>query len=119
MKNLDQIRAQHALDQVNKKEIMKAYADRVPSMIVNNGLLATAAFAATDNQKERIGPVISAVCSHLRQLKLSNAEDDSPRSLCKDLADKSSEHLRVATDEALAYLSYLKRFAKKPKSGGD
>lgn len=115
MKNLDQVRAIHAYESGEKLE--KSYVDRVPSMIVNNGLLATAAFAATDNQKERIGPVIRAVALYLKSQKLTSAE--TPADLCKDLANKSSEQLRLATDEALAYLSFLKRFAKKKSQGGE
>lgn len=115
MKNLDQIRAAHALTAGEKLD--KSYVDRVPSMIVNNGLLATAAFAATENQKKRIGPVIEVVAQYLKSRGMTTAEESAD--LCRDLANKSSEQLRLATDEALAYLSFLKRFAKKKSQGGE
>ncbi len=112
MTNLDQIRAQHAIKV--GESLDKAYVDRLPSMIVNNGLLAAAAFSRTENQKEKLGKVVAAVAEHLKSRGLLRSEGEaSATTLCKELSEGSSATLRMATAEALAYLSFLKRFAKK------
>lgn len=114
MENLDQVRAQHAHGKAGMVD--KAYVDRLPSMIVNNGLLAAAAFAATDNQKDKLGQVVAAVADYLKSRGLLRGENTA-ENLCRELSAQPSEVLRIATAEALAYLCFLKRFAK-PKNKG-
>lgn len=106
MINLDQIRAQNAL----KAKADKKGADKLPALIVNNGLLAAAAFA--HKKAEHLGDAMNAVVKHLRAPginQLTKAND--ARGLVEELSGADSSRLRLATAETLAFLSYLKRFA--------
>ena len=49
MKNLEQIRAARAL--ADERNTTKRDVTKLPALIINNGLLATAAFAAETNDK--------------------------------------------------------------------
>lgn len=106
--NIDQIRARNALrssgvaTQESEGDALSGY----PSLIINNGLIATLAFSVDKGgQHERIA---SAIADHLKDrgiVKTSNAEN-----LRDKLCGSESSTLRLATTEALAFLSYLKRF---------
>ncbi len=111
MQNLDQIRAANALeaaDRVREKAVTK-----LPAMIVNNGLLAAAAFAMAKSE-ELIG-AMNAVAVHLADPRIGRLPENakSTEALIRHLVSPGtgSDRLRLATSEALAYLSYLKRFA--------
>lgn len=115
MKNLDQIRAANAIDAVigkgvNNGEIVK----KVPAYIMNNGLLATAAFAS--ESKGGYEDVFKAVIRHLkdpRVEKLPEKMEESSDALIRYLVKKDSSVLRDITMETMAYLNYLRRFAGK------
>ena len=116
LENLDQIRAAHAVAIAGS--IDRQSVTRLPSMIVNNGLLAAAAFADQrssndESQKPGLKKAMDAVASYLRERKLTSGNDTG--SLIRDLCSKGKtpQELQLATDEALAYLSFLKRFATK------
>ena len=117
MKNLDQIRAANAINAdndigkgVNNGEVVK----KVPAYIMNNGLLATAAFAS--ESKGGYEDVFKAVICHLKDRrvgKLPKEVEGSSASLIRYLVDKDSSVLRDITMETMAYLNYLRRFAGK------
>lgn len=143
MRNLEQIRAKIALEAAEKigtgSEGGRAVAKKVPAQIVQNGILPTLAFTIEkvkneglvrekdgyyrkDGKFEKCGyaNVFVSVMEDLRQT-------DNDLSLCdgdltcwfKGLCEKSSVELRRVTEESLAYLNYLRRFAKPDEKNGD
>jgi CRISPR-associated protein Cmr5 len=125
MHNLDQIRAENALLATGHKSppapqqrltpVEDRAVTKLPALIVNNGLLATAAFA---RKSDELLHAMDAVARHLADLRIHRLSPQSTRTeaLVNELASSSSQKLRLASEEALAYLSYLKRFAKKENS---
>lgn len=109
MKNLEQIRAAHALK--NAESIDKRVVNGVPALIVNNGLLAAAAFA--NDGRDEILKVMDAVASYLAQEGYLSEGHNNTKGMIDDLTQKDSIHLQRAGAEALAYLGFLKRFATK------
>jgi CRISPR type III-B/RAMP module-associated protein Cmr5 len=119
MQNLDQIRARNALkvaSNVQKKSVTK-----LPALIVNNGLLAAAAFAR--DKSEGLLRAMNALAAHLLDPEINRIEAIPQNERARDYAgstddllhylkNQNSDRLRLATDESLAFLSYLKRFAK-------
>ena len=111
MTNLEQVRAKHALDamerisQSDKKGRGKRGGDALssfPALILNNGLLATVAYCK--KQGEGYEAISGEIARHLGY----GGSDE----LLRHLANSESAELRLKTAEALAYLNYLRRFAK-------
>lgn len=121
MNNLDLIRAKNALEAchsidggANDGEVVK----KVPSYIINNGLLAAAAFANENaRKKEKSGyeDVFKAIVKHLVSIKRIDSIPESSEGLIKYLVSQDSAKLRDVTAETMAYLNYLRRFASKKK----
>lgn len=118
MNNLDLIRAKNALDArnigsgVNDGEVVK----KVPSYIINNGILAAAAFAKETGTGYE--DVFKAVVAHLKSIKrIPGNTPDSSDGLIRYLVSQDSAKLRDVTAETMAYLNYLRRFASKKKEG--
>jgi len=112
MKNLEQIRAAAALPVA--LGLRRSAISKLPGLILNNGLLATAAFCnAQGGGENRIDQLTAmrAVAGHLatRGIVGNQVNDISP--MIADLSARNSIDLQRATSEALAFLSYLKRFA--------
>ena len=95
---------------MNRKAVTK-----LPAMIVNNGLLAAAAFAK--DRSEELRDAMNAVAEHLADRRIGHLPEASRTTdaLLGHLVGPGvgSDRLRLATSEALAYLSYLKRFANR------
>ncbi|MEI6396254.1 MAG: type III-B CRISPR module-associated protein Cmr5 [Verrucomicrobiota bacterium] len=114
--NLEQIRAKHALDRAADVKKQNSEGDCLsgyPSLVINNGLLATLAFSL-DKEKQH-ARVANAVAYHLHKLgTVSQTGNGAPSaSTLRDALTKAdSQTLRRATVEVLAFLAYLKRFAK-------
>lgn len=114
MQNLEQIRAAAALDfyaqrvrnRRNRQTRGREDGDVVrglPSLVLNNGLLATMAYA-----QERQGDYaefMNEIGRFLVQRGLIQGDD-----YIRVLSNVDSITLRRATQEALAYLAFLKRF---------
>lgn len=123
MKNFEQIRAKNALDW--KDKIRKGKGDgenvakKVPVMILDNGIIAAAAFAL--EKDEGYADVFRAIACHLKdsniQLLESTFPSDSLKNLITHLTTRSSSELRLITAETIAFLNYLRRFVKKEKKG--
>lgn len=119
MKNFEQIRAKNALSQ--KDTIGKAVGGgknphkKVPVLILQNGLIAAAAFSL--EKGEGFKHVFNAVIAHLSDVKLYNESDKSLEGFIKFLTQKSCSQsdFRLITAETMAYLSYLRRFVKVDK----
>ena len=112
MKNLEQIRAKNALEAAdkyafkgkNEGDIVK----KVPTMILENGILASAAFA--QEAGKGYNSVFNAIIDHLKDMSLMPAnKSDILQWMTSDL---NSSQLRAITSEVMAYLNYLRRFAK-------
>ena len=145
VRNFEQVRAKVALMAAGKigtgSEGGLAVAKKVPAQIVQNGLLAALAFAiekvnggglvrADDGYYRKDGSfdkcgyanTFVSVMEDLRETgnDLGICSGDLSEWL-KALCEKSSVELRLVTEEALAYLNYLRRFAKpetkKPQQG--
>jgi hypothetical protein len=122
MQNLEQIRARNALDFARREgskvigpqggEVIK----KLPSHILNHGLLATAAYSFT----EKIGWQVTfdAIAQHLADASIAIV----PGARVKDRAtlleyltsrDTTSETLKHATAETMAWLQYARRFVRR------
>jgi len=131
MKNLEQIRAAGALrfwapDQgqppaargVNNGDVIS----KLPSLVISNGLLSTIAFAKSKGVNSGHFELMREVCRFLSSPARRTLPDPPARRVNEDDLDPyirlltegeaaTSARLQMATDEALAYLGYLKRFA--------
>lgn len=125
MKNLEQVRARNALAyaaaegrQTRGKEggnVLK----KLPALILSNGLLASGAFAFAQKPDSGWSTCFDHLAQHLADPEIKVCPD------CKDLktlmeylsGKADSNTLKHATDEALAWLSYARRF--EPRREGD
>lgn len=120
MKNLQQVRAAHALGKANALD--KRHINKIPALILSNGLLPAAAFTIDGESRKEMLDAFAAVAEHLceRGYLAANSPGQKPRervvSMIRQLSTKNSAELQRATAESLAYLGFLKRFALK---GGD
>jgi len=110
--NIDQIRAKNALSvtaqNAKKKGSEGDNLSGYPSLIINNGLIATIAFSLDKGkQHERIADVIAY---HLNDREILKATD--AKTLRDALCNCNAFTLQQATHEALRFLSYLKRFQR-------
>lgn len=123
MKNFEQIRAKNALawkDKIGKgKGDGENVAKKVPVMILDNGIIAAAAFAL--EKGEGYADVFKAIISHLKDDDIHLIENsflpDNLKGFITHLAASSSSELRLITAETTAFLNYLRRFVKKEKKG--
>jgi hypothetical protein len=119
MQNLEQVRARNALALADKGfvagdkggEIIK----KVSPLIQNHGLLATTAYSYSE--KEGWQKVFDAIAQHLadKDIAIVEAGCTNRGDLMKFLTRKetTSETLKLATAEAMAWLTYARRFVKK------
>jgi len=114
MKNLEQIRAANALNPA--KELSRSAVNKLPAMILANGLLATAAFCnAVGGGENRadMKKALEATARHLASRGHLSSETKTVAEMIEDLSKRTSYELQRATAEALAFIAYLKRFAPK------
>jgi CRISPR type III-B/RAMP module-associated protein Cmr5 len=114
MKNLEQIRAANALEPA--KELSRSAVNKLPAMILANGLLATAAFCNAEGGGENRGDMkkaLEATAKHLANRGHLTPETKTVAGMIEDLSKRTSHELQRATAEALAFIAYLKRFAPK------
>ena len=119
MQNLEQIRARNALSfahqgavsGVNAGEVIK----KVAPLIQNHGLLATAAYSFTE--KEGWQRVFDAIALHLADKDIAvishTVKDRHGWMTFLTETGTTSETLKLATTEAMAWLTYARRFVKK------
>jgi len=113
MQNLEQIRAAAALKPAEGLD--RSAVNKLPALIIANGLLATAAFCQAEGGGENrrdMKRALDATAAHLARQDRVGASVKTTEDLIKDLAGRDSHHLQQATAEALAFLAYLKRFAR-------
>ena len=122
VRNLEQIRAKNAYaarDEIGTgKEGGRAVAKKVPAMIVANGFIGALAFAIEDNGGYLT--VFKAIIGHLHDAHLNcGIGATEPGSFLDELCGRDADTLRAVTAESLAYLNYLRRFAKPGKDESD
>ncbi len=132
LQNLEQIRARHALDFAQQVAAGKAIASgkeggdairKIPAMIMASGLLAAIAFAIEERKKKNGAPgemeprskghraIFDAIAQHLASVEIDIAPGVADaRELIDHLSEQESQTLKLATDEALAWLAYARRF---------
>jgi CRISPR-associated protein Cmr5 len=114
MKNLEQLRAANALEPA--RNLDRSAINKLPALILANGLLATAAFCEAESSGEGRGYMkraMDATADHLAKRGLLASGKTTTKGLIEDLRGRDSHHLQRATTEALAFIAYLKRFAPK------
>ena len=119
MQNLVQVRARNALEFSREPLPGQQGGDvikNIPHQIMNHGLLAVAAFGFAANQQS-VGKTFDAIAKHLADPSIGLLPPDKTdrHGLMQFLTDKTttSEALKLATAEAMAWLAYAKRFVKK------
>ena len=99
----------------------KKVVSKVASMILANGFIGAMAFAIS-NERQGHEAVFEAILDHLKNSN-RNYEIDTGncRNFLKGISDirVPADVLRAVTDESLAYLNYLRRFAKPGKDEED
>lgn len=126
MKNLEQIRARNALALARETILQgKQGGDmikKVPSLILNHGLLATAAFSYSEKSEAWV-TLFAAIARHLSDPEIAILPNGhvTRDKLMSTLTgkDATSELLKRATAETMAWLSYARRFVKKSKANRD
>jgi CRISPR/Cas system CMR-associated protein Cmr5 small subunit len=125
MKNLEQVRAASALAYANAGmntrgaqggEVVK----KLPALIMSNGLLAAGAFAYAKGEGEGWYVCFDHLARHLAHpdVGVLPQTKNNLANLMDHLAKEAdSAVLKQATEEALAWLCYAKRFVKKPEGG--
>ncbi|MCX6865142.1 MAG: hypothetical protein NTV46_02795 [Verrucomicrobia bacterium] len=129
MKNLEQVRAQSAIQFADDVAAGRSAAHgaeggeaikKIPPMIMANGLLAALAFAleVDKNGLKRDGyaSIFSALAKHLagEPIAIAHGVTDAT-SLIRHLTESDSATLKLATAEALEWLGYARRFVKPPE----
>ena len=119
MRNLEQIRAKNAYAWRDKigtgNEGGRAVAKKVPAQIIQNGFLGALAFAV-ENKGSGYENVFKAILDHLKKAGLDHGLPcESLQGFLDALCGKDADVLRAVTAESLAYLNYLRRFAKPGK----
>ncbi|OQW96510.1 MAG: hypothetical protein BWK77_04395 [Verrucomicrobia bacterium A1] len=125
MRNLDQLRAAHAIGKRNESipgadggEVVK----KVPMLIRQNGLLAALAFACEFKKREwkneghhRVFQFVVEYLAQCPTLRVPDTIDGEDSVVCYNqwLTGRPSADLRIHTAEIMAYLGYLRRYVQK------
>ncbi len=115
--SLDMERARHAADSAPKLgedlEAVTSVTDRMPGMVVTNGLGASLAFLEAKGEKDQVH---ARVYDNLQGWLINKSKTVPWNSQAEKLQDRLMEEnslvYRAAQAEALKYLSWLKRLAK-------
>lgn len=127
-RTLDQVRAFNAYKEAQSQDFKGKdggeVAKKIPGLVVMHGLLGAMAFALSDKNKAGHRAVFEAVRKHLRDPAIDDPTARGKTTVedwFKKLADEdtSATQLRLTTAETLAYLTFLRRFAKKDKEAGN
>lgn len=127
-RTLDQVRAFNAYKEAQSQDFKGKdggeVAKKIPGLVVMHGLLGAMAFALSDKNKAGHQAVFKAVLDHLQDPAIDDPTARGKTTVedwFKKLADEdtSATQLRLTTAETLAYLTFLRRFAKKDKEAGN
>src|SRR3989304_8979226 len=124
IKSREQERAKKAWELVNEVPAnkIKEYASVVksaPVMILTNGLGQALAFIISKSKSKEY----SLLYDHLNKWLSGNVvwtqSEDISNDLIERVINEKSQGYRMATEEALAILAWVKRFATALEKGGD
>ena len=110
MKNLEQIRAKNALQTTTAP--LADTAKKVTTMIMDNGLLATCAFAK--DKKQHYDEVMEKVRKHLSDPSvglIASSQVTSLDAFIDCLCKMDASLLRTVTAETLAFMNYMRRLS--------
>jgi CRISPR/Cas system CMR-associated protein Cmr5 small subunit len=120
MKNLEQIRAANALSYANAGHNMRGQEGgnvlkKLPALVMGNGLLAAGAFAYQQKPDSGWRTCFDHIAKHLAHQDIGIVPQDKNDTdkLMHFLSASDSQTLKLATEEALAWLSYARRFERK------
>ncbi len=119
MQNLEQIRAHNVLAFAKSGTISGdkggEVIKKIPPLILNHGLLATAAYSFTEKEGWQL--TFDAIARHLADPDVAVLPPSvkDRQSMMDELTKKTttSEVLKNATAETMAWLQYARRFVKK------
>jgi CRISPR/Cas system CMR-associated protein Cmr5 small subunit len=120
MKNLEQIRARNALRCQQETKGSVAGQDggniikKIPTLVMNHGLLGTAANAFEANNSG-MRDLFDHIARHLadKDINILKSSSTDLEKMMTELTEGDSNLLRKATNEAMAWLTYARRFVKK------
>lgn len=126
MKNLHQIRAAHALAFAKQGHISGKdggeVIKKIPPLIINHGLLATCAYAYSENN-QAWRTTFDQLAVHLASEEIALVPKDckTHTQLMEFLTgpQANSETLKLVTAEAMAWLDYARRFVRKDAKDDD
>lgn len=126
MKNLEQIRAANAFRYANSGAGTRGaqggnVLKKLPALIMGNGLLAAGAFAYAQDQRTGWRDCFDHIAKHLSDAAIGvipQQYTDVDGLMDYLSQDADSQVLKIATEEALAWLAYARRFEKSPQNGG-
>jgi CRISPR/Cas system CMR-associated protein Cmr5 small subunit len=125
MKNLEQIRAANALAYAKAGQNTRGQQGgnvlkKLPALVMGNGLLAAGAFAYAQRPDSGWRTCFDHIAKHLAHPEIAIApHQDTTDKLMDFLSAKAdSQVLKLATEEALAWLSYARRFEQSADNGG-
>jgi len=126
MKNLEQIRAANAMAYAKAGQNMRGkqggnVLKKLPALVMSNGLLAAGAFAYAQKPDSGWRTCFDHIAKHLAHGEIGIAPgQENLDKLMEFLANKAdSQVLKLATEEALAWLSYARRFEQSNGDGGN
>lgn len=118
MKNLEQIRARNAMAAIKAGLRGRGVDDGdalsgFPALVANNGLLSALAFSSS-KKKGGYKEIGDAIAGHLSDpdIQLMQGHSATLEGLVDYLCAEPSQTLRMCAAETMAYLNYLRRFAK-------
>jgi len=120
----EQERAKKAWDLVNSvpNTIIDSYASLVksaPVMILTNGLGQTLAFIISKSKTKEYTLLYKHLSVWLSNNVVWTQNDDISDDLIERVIHEKSQGYRMATEEALAFLAWVKRFATALAKEGD
>jgi len=116
IENIEHERAKKAWDLVNSvpNTIIDSYASlakSVPVMILTNGLGQTLAFIISKSKTKEYNLLYNHLSVWLSKNVVWTQNDDISDDLIERVIHEKSQGYRKATEEALAFLAWVKRFA--------
>lgn len=116
MRSLEQVRSANAwrasrtgaYKGVEGGEVVK----KIPQYVRVNGFLGTLAFSLERKRGGDYGRVFDGIALHLSHEDIGLTQSKDAEELLVELSECDSRKLRLVTAEAMAYLSYLRRFSQ-------
>ncbi len=118
--NIEKARMEKAFSEVEKITSYKtikefeSYVNKLPAFIMTNGLGNTFAYIAGQS-KDTWKKVIEAIENWLKSDYSGFKEEFNNKNFLSVIVKMKGDHMRALTQEVLAYLNWLRKFAKARK----